>query len=70
MGERKLRYKPNVVTNIVNACAVLHNILVKANVPYNEEVVIEHIETAEALPTTYNSAGQVKRRQYAETLHE
>lgn len=48
LGERKLRYNPQKVGIIVNTCAVLHNLLIRAGVEFefdvnlNDQNVINH----------------------------
>lgn len=34
LGERKLRYSPEMVGKIINACAVLHNLVIRAGVEH------------------------------------
>lgn len=43
-GENKLRYKPDMVGTIINACAILHNIRIQGrlqNIPNNDLIVLE-----------------------------
>lgn len=40
LGERKLRYSPEKVGVIINACAVLHNLLLRAGVEYDIDLNI------------------------------
>lgn len=49
MGERKLRYNPEKVGTIVNACCVLHNICIKGNV----ELFLNHDEEMVNVPTRH-----------------
>lgn len=48
LGERKLRYSPDKVGEIINACAILHNICIDGrleqnfNLPENENMVLPH----------------------------
>lgn len=51
MGERKLRYEPEKVGSIINACVILHNICVAGNLeweppnePHNEDVNVAHVQ--------------------------
>lgn len=69
LGERKLRYKPKIATNIVNACAVLHNILVANNVPLCQENAGEFVPVAEPLNNEYQTVGDAIRRQVAEEMY-
>lgn len=39
LGERKLRYEPKKVAQLVKCCAILHNILIKNNVVLDDDVV-------------------------------
>lgn len=69
LGERKLRYAPVVCAHIVNACVVLHNILVSNNVPFNggNLGVIVPVEVPE--PNEYYDVGNGIRRLLAETIY-
>lgn len=40
LGERKLRYSPEKVGTIINACAVLFNLLIRAGIEHNIELNI------------------------------
>lgn len=68
-GERKFRYEPHKVTRMVNACAVLHNILVANNVPFNRTYLGPPVPVADALPTEYHDVGEAIRRQLAERIY-
>lgn len=39
MGERKLRYSPDKVGTIINACTILHNMCIRAEIAINQEFV-------------------------------
>lgn len=70
--ERKLRYKPSAVLNIVNSCAVLHNILVSNHVPFvrrNMGNMGEIVPVADALPDEYRNVGNDIRRYLAEQIY-
>lgn len=41
LKERVLRYSPERVGKIVNACAIMHNICIAANLELDDEIVIE-----------------------------
>lgn len=41
LGERKLRYEPQKVGVIINACCILHNMCIKWRVPVDEGMVVE-----------------------------
>lgn len=47
LGERKLRYRPQKVGIIVNACCILHNMCVKWRVPVDENLVIDNQDDIE-----------------------
>lgn len=36
MGERKLRYAPQKIGNIIYSCAVLHNMCIRAGIPIED----------------------------------
>lgn len=69
LGERKLRYQPETLTNIANACAVIHNILVANNAPFYQQDLGEIVPMADALPNEYHTVGDSIRRRLAEQIY-
>lgn len=69
LGERKLRYEPVICSNIVNACVVLHNILVSNNVPMKRGNLGEIVPVEDALPNEYHDVGNDIRRLLAEQIY-
>lgn len=64
-SDRKLRYPPATVANIVNVCAALHNICLhyKMNIDYNVENIIteERAMHVSSAPSTSNSDRRAKQ---------
>ncbi|KAJ8927540.1 hypothetical protein NQ314_019976 [Rhamnusium bicolor] len=42
LRERSLRYPPHFVSNLIKACAILHNLCVKEGVPLLNEDIHDH----------------------------
>lgn len=69
MGERKLRYQPNKVADIVVACCVLHNICVDGRLPENFYVPEQNdLQQVRGIPVQqlHDGNGVVARRNLIE----
>ncbi|KAK5642871.1 hypothetical protein RI129_009038 [Pyrocoelia pectoralis] len=44
LQERKLRYNPQIVSSIINSCAVLHNMCVEGRLVLNDGIVLPERE--------------------------
>lgn len=60
LKERVLRYRPEKVGLIINACAVLHNILTKNRVPIPDEVIADNVEPNQNHTIHYNDNNSLR----------
>lgn len=69
---RVLHYSPERAVNIINACVILHNILIKTRVVNDDVLLEEEIAEVEEVEsqylTNFHREGERVRRRYVNTL--